>query len=351
MTPFQIRYSDFFTKLYNYKNRIKLQPVDFTRPWWIILWQQKAIIVMLILTLGAINFYDSVMLVWIAQTLESQDLTRLVWIIGFRILLILVLGFVLNFNAILQIVSMQSVFYSANKILLETDPIYHTTKSSGVIISKVNKGSAAYEEILDVITFEIYTLLVSVVSTVLVLFNYNGKIGLVAAMMIVIFTIISIYWTSFNNKVFKPACIEAEDQLSEISVESMQQTTYIRSTFATSEQLGNIQAHIQDYAGKEATRWETDGFGYLVLRALFFMSVLIISAMVLGEIQTQNISPATGLALITTYFVSLSNIRNIGGQIKRLTASHSRITDLFTFMQSFGRQTFPVMEDKIKGHN
>ena len=127
MTLFQIRYSDFFTKLYNYKDRIKLQPVDFTKAWWLILWQQKAIILMLILTLGAINFYDSIMLVWIAQALEAQDLWRLIWIIVVRVLLIGVIGYVLQFNAMLQMVSMQSVFYSASKQLLQTDPIYHST--------------------------------------------------------------------------------------------------------------------------------------------------------------------------------------------------------------------------------
>jgi hypothetical protein len=83
------------------------------------------------------------------------------------------------------------------------------------------------------------------------------------------------------------------------------------------------------------------------LRVLFFISVLLISAMILNEVQTKNLSAATGLALITTYYISLSNIRNIGEQIKRLVESHSRITDLFTFMQTFGKQTFPVLERKI----
>jgi ABC-type transport system involved in Fe-S cluster assembly fused permease/ATPase subunit len=316
-----------------------------------ILWQQKAIMLILILIVGSLNLFDSLILFWIAQALESQDLIRIVWIIGFRIILMVGLGFALNFNAILQMVCMQSVFYSANKLLLETDPIYHTTKSSGIIISKVNKGSAAYENILDVVTFEIYPLFVGIFGTLFVLFNYNGKIGLVTSGMVIMFATISIFWTSFNNKVFKPVCIEAEDRMSEITVESMQQTSYIRSTFATTEQLNEIDSNINDYASKEATRWEAGGFGYIVLRILFFISVLIISIMVLGEIQAKSLSTTTGLALVTTYYISLSNIRNIGEQIKRLVESHSRITDLFDFMQNFGEQTFPVLEEntiKIK---
>ena len=160
--------------------------------------------------------------------------------------------------------------------------------------------------------------------------------------------VISILWTSFNNKVFKPICIQAEDNVSEIAVESIVQTAYIRSTFATVEQLVQINSKVIDYASKEATRWEASGFGYLFLRALTFGSVIIIAMMIMTEVQTKNLTVATGLALITTYFISVSNIRNVGEQVKRLTASHSRITDLFTFMQGFGKQTFPVLEEKNK---
>jgi hypothetical protein len=62
MAPFQSRYYNFFAKLYNYKNRIKLQPIDFTKPWWAIVWQQKAVMLILILTVGAINLFDSLIL-------------------------------------------------------------------------------------------------------------------------------------------------------------------------------------------------------------------------------------------------------------------------------------------------
>ncbi len=348
MTHNQNKYYNFFTKLSNFENRIHLKPVDFSKPWWTILWQQKVVLIMLIIVMGAINIYDSIILVWISQALETQDINKLIWIIGLRIFLIIASAFVLNFNAILQMVSIQSVFYSANKLLLETDPICHTTKSSGIIISKVNKGSAAYENILDVITFEIYSLLISSISTVIILFNYNSNIGFVASIMVIVFTFISIYWTDFNNKIFKPVCIEAEDNLSKIAVESMQQTTYIRSIFATTEQLQEIKSSIQNYTSKEATRWEASAFGYYILRILFFASVLIISYMILNQIQAKNLSTAIGLALATTYFISLSNIRNAGGQIKRLVESHSRIVDLFTFMRAFGKQTFPVLEENVK---
>jgi ABC-type transport system involved in Fe-S cluster assembly fused permease/ATPase subunit len=341
-------YYNFFIKLYDFKSRIKMAKVDFDKPWWEIIWKQKWIMGWLLLSLGIINLYDSVIIVWITQSLEAQNINQLALIVGVRVLMIIALAVILSYNAILQMKSVNSVFLSANQKLLEIDPIYHTTKSSGVIISKVSKGSAAYEDVLDILVFEIYALITSIIGSIFLLVSYNLKIGIIASVMVVIMTAFSIYWNIFNNGIFKPICIEAEDKISEVSVETLQQTHYIRSVFGTNEQLKKLGANVQDYVGKEATRWETDGIGYYIIRIMFFVSVFVISALILSEVQNKNITIPVGVALITSYYISSANIRNIGSQVKRLTSSYSRITDLFEFMQSFGKQTYPVLDQKIK---
>jgi hypothetical protein len=346
MTNFQQRYYNFFTKLFNYEKRIKLIPVDFNKPWWKIIWQQKMICLAVLISLGIINVYDSFIMVWIAQSIESQDLARLVIIVGIRILLIFSLFFTLNINVVLQLSSMKSVFFSANKRLLEVDPISHTTKSSGVIISKINKGSDAYENLLDIITFELYTIIMGIGGSIVLLISYNLKIGLIATAMIVAMIGFSVFWTLFNNRIFKPIRITAEDKVSQISVETMQQTNYIRSVFGTNEQLQELENSVRDFSGKEATGWEADGIGYHFLRIIFFISILVISILILGEVQSGRISTAVGIGLITSYSVSSSNIRSIGSNVRRFSESHSRITDLFEFMRTFGKQSYPVL-DKV----
>jgi ABC-type multidrug transport system fused ATPase/permease subunit len=323
-----------------------MSPVDFEKPSWVVVWQQKVTLGIILLTLGLINVYDSFIMVWITQSLENKNMSQLVLILAVRILMIIALGVILTFNTILQMKSVNSVFLSANKKLLEVDPIYHTTKSSGVIISKVSKGSAAYEDVLDIMVFEIFALITSILASIYLLISYNIKIGIVASIMVVAMAAFSIFWNIFNNKIFKPSCIEAEDKISEVSVETLQQTHYIRSVFGTNEQISKLNSNVQDYVSKEATRWETDGLGYYIIRIMFFASVFVVSALILYEVQNQTITIPTGVALITSYYISSANIRNIGSQVKRLTSSHSRITDLFEFIKGFGQQSYPVLDEK-----
>jgi hypothetical protein len=346
MTKFQKRYYNFFTKLYQYERRIKLRPVDFDKPWWTILWQQKGLFLLMLSAVASYSFYDSIMPLWIAKTVESGSISNLGLVIFGRIILALVMIAFFSYNPIFQLGTVNSILYSANQKTLESDPISHSTKSSGVIISKINKGSGAYEDILDVLTFEFFGMFIGIVTTIWVLMSYNFKIGLVASALILLMSAISVITTIFNNKLLKPLRIKAEDQVSQTSVETLQQASYIRSVFGSQEQLQALRGNISKYVGVEGTSWRVDSSAFVVILVTFFVSVFIVAAMVMSEIQQGNISSVVGIGLITSYISSSNSIKGVGNQVKKLSSAHSRITDLFTFMRGFGQQTFPVLDEK-----
>lgn len=348
MTKFQEIYYNFFTKLYQYERRIKLRAVDFERPWWLILWQQRLLFTFLLAAVASYSFYDSIMPLWIAKTIESGSIFDLGLVIFGRIILALVMIAFFSYNPIFQLGTVNSVLYAANEKTLETDPIAHSTKSSGVIISKINKGSAAYEDVLDVLTFEFFGMFVGIVTTISVLMSYNFKIGLVASVLIILMSVISVVTTIFNNQLLKPIRIAAEDKVSQTSVETLQQATYIRSVFGTKDQLKYLRTNISKYVGVEGTSWRVDSSAFVVILVVFFVSVFIIGAMIMTEIKQGNISSVVGIGLITSYISSSNSIRSVGNQMKKLSSAHSRITDLFVFMQGFGDQSFPVLDKKPK---
>lgn len=331
--------------MYKYQDKIKFVDVDFAKPWWAIVHQKKLIFGVLLISIGLSNLYDTLMIQWIAQAFENKQMTQLVAIIGIRILIAFFVLFILNLNPIFQLSVVNSVFLSANKKILESDPINHSTKSSGIIISKINKGSQAFETLLDVLTFEIFGMLVSIITTIWLLTSKSLEIGLAASLMIMLIIVASTISTKFNSKIFKPGRITAEDKVSQYSTETLQQATYIRSVFGTHGQINLIQSSIKNYAGKEATGWEVDGTTYVMVRIIFFCSILVIAAMLLLKIQDKQISDTLALGLLSGYIYSLANIRTVGSLVKRLTDSHARIVDLFSFMQGFGKQTFPVLEE------
>jgi ABC-type multidrug transport system fused ATPase/permease subunit len=328
MTNIQQRYYNFFTNLFNYEKRIKLIPVDFNKPWWTIILQQKYLFGLLLFTLSILGFYDSVISLWIAQAVESGNVFNLALIIAGRVFFTLIFLLVFNWNPIFQLRTIHSVPYSANQRILEVDPISHSTKSSGVMISKVNKGSGAYEDMLDILCFEILDVVVVLFGTIVLLTSFDLKIGLVASFLVVIMAAASIVTAS------------------QISVENIQQAVYVRSVFAAKEQLKTLEKSIKKFVGVEATSWRVDGTTHVIIRILFFMSVFIIATMIMDKVKTGTMSSIVGVGLITSYMFASNDIRSLGSQIKRLTASHSRITDLFEFMRTFGQQSYPVLDPK-----
>jgi ABC-type multidrug transport system fused ATPase/permease subunit len=346
MTPFQTRYYNFFINLYKYEKRIKLSHVDFDEPWWNIILKQKLIFFAMLFAITAFSAYDSIMPTWIAQSIQANNINMLVGVILGRIAVALLVIFIFNYNPIFQLGTINSVFMSANKRVLEVDPINHSTKSSGVIISKINKGSAAYEDLLDVLSFELWRMIIGISASIVVLSLANLYIGLIAGIMILVTSICSVILTTYNNQIFKPVCITAEDKFSQTSVETLQQSAYIRSVFGTSQQLKTLSNNVKTYIGVEGTRWRATSSGYVFVLVLFFISVLIVSVLVFKEVQAGNVPSTIGIGLIASYIGASKEITNVGNQIKKLTASHSRITDLFDFMQTFGQQTFPVLDDK-----
>jgi ABC-type multidrug transport system fused ATPase/permease subunit len=220
MSNFTRKYVSFFTKYLKAEKDVKLLEVDFDKPWWDIIFQQKIVFGLLLILVGLVNFYDSIIMIWISQALDQKSLSLLTVVILGRVLIAFLFIYVLKWNPIFQLNTVNSVNYSATKRVLEVDPIFHTTKSSGVMISKINKGSSSFEGFLDVVTHELFAILIGVCTTVFALTGYNFSLGVIAAILIGIMITFNIFSAYFNNIAFKDLRINSEDNASQTSIES-----------------------------------------------------------------------------------------------------------------------------------
>jgi ABC-type multidrug transport system fused ATPase/permease subunit len=345
MNNFERKYYDFWTKLYRYEKRITLIEVDFEKPWWTIIWKQRFLFCLLLSSIALSSILDSWIIVWLSKALENLDTNMFGLIIFVRILSSIFFVIVFNWNPIFQLTTTDSVAFSSNQKVLTTDPIFHTTKSSGVILSKISKGSMAFEGFLDVITFELFGMIIGSISTIILLFGYNYKLGIVGSSCFVILAIFSIFSNIWNNKVFKSIQIKAEDEVSQATFETLSQASFVRSVYGSDKQLRTLKSKVQDHIGKRATLWEVSGNSYVIIRILFFVCTWVMGLIVIDEIKLGTITPAVGIALITTFVIISKEIQNIGNQVKKFTENKTRITDLFEYMRSFGKQTYPVLED------
>lgn len=155
------------------RNSIHLTLTDFTKPWWRVIAAQKKLALIVICATILSNAFWATVPFLITFILEQGS----VYFFGG----ICVLWLLIEFNSILQVPNnakfqlqcIYSVFYSAHQHLLTIDPQYHTKRSSGVILAKIDRDSRGYEEILDQITYEFAPLVIGIITMVIILSHYS----------------------------------------------------------------------------------------------------------------------------------------------------------------------------------
>ena len=257
-----------------------------------------------------------------------------------------------RFNGVFQLQTIHSIEYSANQGLLEVDPIFHTTKSSGEILSKVQRGSDSYEDVMDILTFELFPLLVRFTTLILTFLAFDWRLSLVSLVFLALIAVINIYGNIFSTKTFRPRANKIQDKLKAVTVENLQQANFIRSIFATPEQMQKMKITSKKNMVAEGNAWRSDTYISTFVRVIYLMSMFTIGLLTFSLLNSGSIDLASALAIMLAYLLNTNNILYLGNKVKRLTRSLIDITDLFTLMNTFGEKSYPVLEvdnlDKIK---
>ncbi len=340
------KYFNLWVKFTNYKAHMRLLPVNFQQPWWQILAQQWVLFVPIIL----MQIFDSAFWV-LLPLLLAYIVNNLLW----KWLIILVLGrIVLNWvqftagyvNNILQLRSTNSIYFAANQFFLTVDPIAHSTRSSGQILAKVQRGFRAYETILDIVSFEILTILISALSVFLGVYQYNHSLSFFVFGAIMLMIALNVTFALIHREIFDTRLIKVEDKLKEVAVENLAQAVYIRSVFGTIGQLNLFKKRGVDFMITEGTGWSASGFNANLVLILYYLTILFLGLQVLQGIESQAYSTSTGLAILSTFLLGTNSLLFVGNKIKKLTRAYTEITDLFQFIRNYGQQSYPVLEEK-----
>ena len=99
-----------------------------------------------------------------------------------------------------------------------------------------------------------------------------------------------------------------------------------------------------DQMVKEANNWQSGTYVNVVSRTAYISSFMILGLNVFWQLQAGNINTTIAIGILLTYANGTQPILYIGYQMKKLNRSIAAITDLFTFIRGFGKQTYPVLE-------
>ncbi len=336
-------YYHFWKNLVDFKHKAHILPINFEQPWWHVIWVQKKYFFSILLAETLDNAFYTLIPLFVGFLVATQKLYFFFIFMAFWGIAICIEYGALYLSAILQRQSIHSLLYYAHRFFLTVDPIYHTTRSSGKIIGKIERGVNEYEDLLDIVSFDLLPTFIGILTVVLSFFHFDTWLGILALAMILLIGSVNIFLQLLSTRAFEPEVINASDRLNSINIENLAQIQFIRSCFASNEieaNLKNTNIHMMDVAG---TSWIAFSALTFITRLLYLFSILVLGSYLIVLIKSNAISIVMGTALLMTYINGSYEIMRLGKKIKKILKSTTRIRDLFNFIRSFGKQTYPVL--------
>lgn len=337
------KYYHFWLNLVDLKNRIQLLPVDFYSHWSKIMWRQKGKIAYILVAETIDNAFYTLIPLLIGWIVKTGNLNYFYVLIALWLTAISLEFSALYYASIVHLQTMHSIMYEGHKFFLTVDPIFHSTRSSGKIIGKIDRGASAYDDLLDVIGFDLLPTVVGISTIIIAFSRFDFSLALLATSMIFIIGIFNVTFQYLGSRGFEPHIISAHDKLNNISLENLAQINFIRSCFASNEMDASLKQGNQKMMYISGTSWIAFAGLTFFTRFFYVLSILILGIYLIILIKNQALSIEIGTALLMTYINGSYEIMRVGKKIRRFNKSITRITDLFTFIKHFGKQTYPVL--------
>lgn len=341
------KYYPILEKFFGIHKNPEILDIDFQKPWWNIIWRQKSKYLITLFFETFLYVFLTLIPLIIVRIIDSKQLNYLFLFAALWLLVNILPGFYIRLYVRMCQTCVQSVYYNSVKFFLTVDPVFHSTRSSGQIIAKVNRGSDTYAEFLDIFTFDIVAKFISLATALVAVYNLDWVLGLIAIACVSTLVIISGIGRYFANIITTRERILRDDRRKEVVVESLSANNYIRSSFATPEQAQKAFKVGRKMYGADATESMTNITSDIVARCLYILSFSIISFVIFNKINFDGLSPTIAIAVLLTYYAGSRDVWNIGRTIQKLTDKMTQIQDLYVFIRGFGKQTFPVLENDV----
>lgn len=337
----------FWKKLLAYKKPIQLVKVDFHKPWWKPIWDLKNGFILPFLNDVLMNLFWVLVPSLVAWSIQNNKQNILISVLITRVIWIPITWIIYaNFNITIQKL-IRSVEFSANQFFLSTDPVNHSTRDTGQISSKVDRTLGDLENMIYAITWEVFPILIGIVGVFFAISSVDFWAGLVVTLALILLIILGVVSNYLGSFIFQKKWIETQDDKNSVKMENLQQTALIRSVFATHTQLSKLQTKQQKFILVDYLYWRFGGFLFGSLIGIYYLIGFGFLAYIFGKMNSGNLDTASGISLISTFFLGTFNILNSGQLADRLSRAIISVQDLFKFIRKYGGQTYPVLEENL----
>ncbi|MEM1312359.1 MAG: ABC transporter transmembrane domain-containing protein [Patescibacteria group bacterium] len=333
------------SRLYNFRNQVNLVNVDFNKPWWKILLQQKFVFAFTLVAEVIQGAYQALTPIIIGYAFING---RVEYVYGFflgYVLLELLNRQNLKKYLLMTLEMSRSIKVSANTYFLTVDPIFHSTKSSGKIISKIDRASGNIQDAMNSLVGGIVPILSRFLTVVVAVSTLNWLLAVISISSFIIILSFQYFSLRLNLKIFHKEMISKRDRLSAVNIENLQQNSLIRSVFASNEQNKKMIEVARESSLAKANYYFTNGVITTLVRMIYITSVTLIMLVIYNLVEQGSIETNFAIAFIISYLSGSGQIMRLGQIIQNFSDKIAGINDLFKFIRTFGKQTYPVLED------
>lgn len=342
------RFYGFVYRLFNMKKKTRLIEIDFKKPWWHLIYKQKWLLLITLFTESLNNIFMTIPALVLEWMLDGAHYNYFAYFLALWAF-ILFLEFISNYCSTKNYVqSVQSIHYYATQHLLKIDPIYHADGIKGKIIAKIYRGAEGYRELLRGGTYELLSVLIGCITVVVSLLAIDLKLGLLSLTLLALFGIGFSLVFFVSAKILMPICIYTDDKVKTAGTESFSQISLIRSTFTSSEVNDYLKKVNQKRLYVEGTSWRCYDIITFFTKISYSVVFAIVGIYVIMLMKSGAITHTKGIALIVTFFGGTYQLLKVGQFVYQFKDQLERVRDLFAFMGSYGKQTFPVFEKKLE---
>ncbi len=327
-----------------FKHMLNILPVNFQKPWWQLFWNQKALFSVI---LAIVSFQH---ILWTFLPFTAAKLFELhsasICLAFFAVWLcleFLLTSIRVKLNNKFQLQCIHSIYQNTHQYLLTVDPHYHIYQSSGAMLAKIERAARSYEDLADHLTYEFVPLIAGIIAVAIAMCSYSFALGGITLFFITSILAIGYYFSRSYSTVLEGKFIVSDDRFKATASENLNQIPLIRSTFASEFRQEKLNKTIENNMKTESRLWFSYSFLFLGLNLLYLVSLATLSFFLIWKMNTAFLSAATALGLFLAYVQSSREITRFGRLLRKITKSKTAIVDLFEFMSTFGKQTFPVL--------
>lgn len=327
----------------SFTEKLTLLPVDFSKPWWTLVVEQKRLVIPIFAITVAAHIFWSLSPLLIAWTFQASSWSA--WI-GLCVLWCTVdcsYTFATQLNQKFQLQCIHSIYQSAHQYLLTVDPHYHVYRSSGAVLGKIERAARGYEDLLDQITYEFIPLFVGLTSMIVALSYYSLGLMYGISVFFVLMIAGGYYFARNYCGRWEQEFIESDDAFRTTAVENLAQVQLVRAAFASDYMSRKLNAKIKANMQTEGSLWLSYTLVKFILNMVYLSAWFGVLGVLIWQVQHNGLAMASAIGIATAYIHSTKDLVVIVKPLRRYMRAWAAVKDLFGFIPEFGKQTFPSL--------